>query len=330
MVRAPGTLVVALGGNALVRPGERPTAESQARNATRAMHAVVELVRRGHRIVLTHGNGFQVGSILIRVQRSLGAAYALPLHLCVAESQGEIGLWIEQALQNELRRGGMRRAVVGLLTQVQVDARDPAFARPSKPVGPWLSAGAARRLRRAGHTVAHERGRGWRRVVASPRPLAVDDSAVLRLLLRRGVIVIAAGGGGVPVVRTRSGDLRGVAAVIDKDFAAAVLARDVGATGLVILTGEPCVYRDYRRSGQRRLAHLGVAEARRLLGEGQFPPGSMGPKIEAAIGFLEHGGRHVLITAARTLAAALAGRAGTVLTRAGRPTRRAPRARSRA
>jgi carbamate kinase len=314
MTSAAPTTVVALGGNALVRPGETPTIATQFRNAHAAMRAIVPLCADGERLVLTHGNGFQVGNILIRVEQALGAAYALPLEVCVAESQGELGYLLEQALHNALVERGLRRPVAGILTQVIVDERDPAFTRPSKPVGPSFDDAGAARLRQAGFSVVAEAGRGWRKVVASPRPLAIADAEPIAWLLERGAIVIAAGGGGIPVARAADGSLHGVPAVIDKDHAATVLARAVGAQRLLILTGEPAVFADYRAPGQRPLRRLGPASARRLAAAGHFPPGSMGPKVEAAVDFVERGDAQAIVTSAACLPAALRGEDGTTFT----------------
>ena len=213
--------------------------------------------------------------------------------------------------------------VVSLLTQVVVDARDPAFARPTKPVGPPLSSRDAKRLEASGVAVARERGRGWRRLVASPRPLEIDDVDTIRWLLRRPTLVVAAGGGGVPVVRRRGGRLEGVPAVVDKDLASMVLARGISTRHLVILTGVRAVYRDFATPRARAIRRLSIDEALALADAGHFPEGSMGPKIEAAIGFLREGGRSVTITDADHLAAALRGRDGTTLTRTGRAPKEA-------
>jgi len=307
------TVVVALGGNALVRSGEAPSLATQFHNVGLAMRALVPLVENGNRVVVTHGNGFQVGNILIRVEQALGKAYALPLEVCVAESQGELGYMIEQSLQNALAERDIHRPVVSVLTQVVVDPDDPAFDHPTKPVGPGYDDAAAEQLRKRGHMLTFEKGRGWRRLVPSPRPIEIDDVAILHTLLEHGAIVVAAGGGGVPVIRV-DGKLHGVAAVIDKDLASATLATSIGAQHMLILTGEPCVYRDYREPEQQRLPELDVAQAREYAAAGQFPPGSMGPKIEAAIEFLEAGGTSVVITSAEQLARALAGEAGTRIT----------------
>ena len=277
-LRAGSRIVVALGGNALVRPGENVTIATQARNIRRAMKSLLPLLRAGHRLVLTHGNGFQVGNLLIRVEEALGKAYSVPLEVCVAESQGELGYLIEQGLQNELGKNGIRVPVVSVLTQVIVDANDPAFDHPTKPVGPYYTKRQANALKRRGWHMTEDSGRGWRRVVASPDPTEIDDVEILQWLLRRGAIVIAAGGGGVPVVRDRGGALRGVPAVIDKDAASAILARAVRASHLFILTGEPSVFLDYETRRRRRLRTLRSGEAKRHLETGQFAPGSMGPR----------------------------------------------------
>ncbi|MAG33936.1 MAG: carbamate kinase [Deltaproteobacteria bacterium] len=316
-------VVVALGGNALVRTGEEPTIATQSQNVEKAMRSLVPLVEARNKLVITHGNGFQVGNILIRVEEALGKAYGIPLEICVAESQGEIGYLIEQAMQNVLAAAGHRLPVLSLLTQVIVDARDRAFANPTKPVGPTYTARQARALEAKGLPVIYEKGRGWRRVVASPRPVEIDDVEVIDWLLRKPALVIAAGGGGVPVVRRRNGQLEGVPAVIDKDFASATLALGIRAPHMVILTGVRAVYRDFAEPGQKLLSTLSIEDAAAMVAAGQFPPGSMGPKIEAAIEFIRAGGRSVTITDTEHLNAALLGRDGTTLTRSGRlPQRR--------
>lgn len=315
MPTTPQTIVVAIGGNALVAPGEAPTIGAQFRSAHAAMQAIVPLVAAGHRVVIAHGNGIQIGNILIRVEQALGRAYALPLEVCVAESQGEIGYLLEQALHNALTAAGLRRPVVGVLTQVVVDPRDPAFAHPTKPVGPAFDRRGAEELRRAGCAVVEETGRGWRKVVASPHPREIVDVEPIGWLLERGAVVIAAGGGGIPVVRGPDGRLQGVPAVIDKDFASALLARTIGARRLLILTGEPAVFLDYRQPGQRPLRALDPEQARRHAAAGHFPTGSMGPKVESAVEFVEHGGEQALITSVARLDAALRGEDGTTIGR---------------
>jgi carbamate kinase len=315
MASTPDNIVVALGGNALVQPEEEGTMATQFRNARAAMQAVVPLIELGDRVVITHGNGFQVGHILIRVEEALGKAYALPLEVCVAESQGEIGYLLEQALHNALTERGLRKSVVGVLTQVVVDSDDPAFDNPTKPVGPAFDTAGAEALKGAGFRVVEEPGRGWRKVVASPRPREIVDVEPIGWLLERDAVVIAAGGGGIPVARSADGQLQGVPAVIDKDLASALLARALGANQLLILTGEPAVYLNYQSADQQPLRTLDPGEARRFAGEGHFPPGSMGPKVEAAIEFVEAGGERAIITSVACLESALRGEDGTTIRR---------------
>jgi carbamate kinase len=312
MSRAPDLTVVALGGNALVQPGETVSLGTQFGHAQEAMRAILPLLARGDRLVITHGNGYQVGQILIRAEESFGKAYALPLEYCVAETQGELGHLLELALHNLLVEHGLSRPIVGLLTQILVDPDDPAFQLPTKPIGPVLDAEQAAELRARGCPIAHDPGRGLRRVVPSPQPLAVSDPEVIGWLLERGAIVIAAGGGGIPVARGADGKLRGVAAIVDKDHASRLLAQTLGAAELLILTGVPAVLLDFGQPTQRPVHRLTPAQARAQLAAGQFPPGSMGPKVEAAVAFVEAGGRRARITSAARLGAALRGEDGTL------------------
>ena len=306
-------VVVALGGNALIKKGEKPTIAHQLKNVREAMEHLLPLLKTCE-IVLTHGNGPQVGNILLRVEEALGKAYTLPLEVCVAESQGEIGYVIEQALQNVLLHHHVKKHVVTFLTQVVVDKHDQAFSHPTKPIGPFYSKRHAAVLQRKGLDMVYQRKRGYRRVVPSPQPLRIDGVGVIQQVMKHA-IVIAAGGGGIPVTQEK-GKLKGIAAVIDKDLASACLARDIGAELLLILTGVKGVALNYGRKNERPLRAMRVAEAKRYLHEGQFPEGSMGPKIEAAMQFLQQGGKKVVITDPSHVAAALAGREGTTITRA--------------
>jgi carbamate kinase len=315
MIQSGETILVALGGNALVREGEESSIATQFRNVQKAMRAILPLIRNGNQLVITHGNGFQVGNILIRVEEALGKAYPIPLEVCVAESQGELGYMIEQSLQNVLVEQGIRMPVASVLTQVIVDPDDPAFEHPTKPIGPAYSDAQASELRKQGFELVNDPSRGWRKLVASPRPVEIDDVQILQLLLQNGVVVIAAGGGGIPVVRDAGNTLRGVPAVIDKDLASSTLALAIGAAHLVILTDVQAVYLDYLEPEQRALRTLSVEDAEGYAAAGQFPAGSMGPKIEAAIQFLRGGGKSVIITASEALSDALVGKAGTTITR---------------
>jgi len=310
-------IVVALGGNAITRQDEEGTVAQDYANLRVSLEKVVGLVERGHQVVLTHGNAPQVGNQMLRVELARGKAPDLPLDVVVADLQGGLGYMIERVLRNHLLRKGLEVPVCALLSQVEVDPHDPALEKPTKFVGPAYAKEEARVLMdERGWRMAEDRGRGWRRVVPSPEPLKIVESGLIRKLVDWGALVIVTGGGGIPVARTAGGDLEGVEAVIDKDRAAAVLARDVAATDLFILTGVEHVYLGYGTPRQKGLRYLSVAEARKHLAAGEFPPGSMGPKIEAACRFLEeNGGERALITDLFTLDEALAGKTGTWITR---------------
>lgn len=312
----PTRVVVALGGNAITRSDEEGTVAQDYDNLRRSLDSVTHLIERGHQVILTHGNAPQVGNQMIRVELARGQAPDLPLDVVVADLQGGMGYMIERVLRNKLLEGGLETPLCALLTQVVVAADDPALGEPTKFVGPAYGREEVDRLTaERGWLMKEDGGRGWRRVVASPQPLEIVESSLIRKLVDSDAVVIVTGGGGIPVIRAADGTLSGIEAVIDKDLAAAVLARDVEATDLFILTGVESVYVDYGTPAQRPLRYLGVAEARRLLAEGQFPAGSMGPKVEAACRFVTAGGQRALITDIFTLEAALAGRTGTWIIR---------------
>lgn len=304
--------VVALGGNAITRPGEEGTVEQDYANLETSLESVVELLERGYEVLLTHGNGPQVGNQMIRVECSRGQAPMLPLDVLVADLQGGLGYMIERVLRSKLRRRGLRWGVCCLLAMVEVSADDPALGEPTKYVGPFYRADEVEALRREhGWRIKEDPGRGFRRVVPSPEPIGIVESREIRALLEGGTLVISAGGGGIPVARDASGELLGVEGVVDKDLASAVLALAVGAPELFILTGVERVMLDYGTPEARELATVSVRDARRYLAEGQFPAGSMGPKIEAACRFVEGGGSRVLITHIDRLHDALEGKTGT-------------------
>ena len=310
-------LVVAIGGNALAPSAERGDVVAQRRRIEATCVRLADLVKEGHEIVLTHGNGPQVGAILLQNEESRHLVPAMPLDVCGAESQALVGYLLSQALRNEFDARGIRRGVACVLTQVLVDSSDPAFANPTKPIGPYYAREDEIIVKKAkGWKMVYDQRGGWRRVVPSPRPLEVVEADEVRRLLGEGDgrVVIAAGGGGIPVVR-RDGKLVGVEAVIDKDLAAAVLARAIGWTHLVIATDVPQVALDFGKPSQRFLERLTVGEAKKQLAAGQFPSGSMGPKIEASVDFLEHGGEGVVITDLEHLVPAVAGKAGTRIAR---------------
>ena len=305
-------VVAALGGNALLRAGERGTLEEQIANAAATCRHLMALVRRGCDLILTHGNGPQVGALVL--QNDLAAPHVphLPLEAWVGASQGLLGYVLQQALLNEFRREGLRRYVVTMITQVQVDPADPAFGKPTKPVGPFLDRARAEELaRERGWTVMEDSGRGWRRVVPSPRPIKVLQRIMIRDLARAGHVVIAVGGGGIPIAKDAAGNYVGVEAVIDKDLATASLALEVRADRLVILTEVPCAYTGFRTPRQKALGRVAVDEMKALLQAGQFGTGSMAPKVEAALAFTRQSGKPSCITSAESLEEALQGRAGT-------------------
>jgi carbamate kinase len=313
MSRDLKTIVVALGGNAITREFEDGNIYQQFANTRRSLAGVVTLIAQGHRVVIIHGNGPQVGNALIRVERSRDEVPPLPLGVIVADLQGGMGFMIQQSLLNMLHRHNVQKEVVTIVTQVMVSPDDPSIAKPTKFVGPSYAPEHLEELRQRGWIMKDDHGRGWRRVVPSPMPLAIVEKNVILELVANGRVVIAAGGGGIPVYVDREEKLEGINAVIDKDYAAAILARDIGADELVSLTAVEKVAVDFAKPTQRWLDHMTVAEAKQLLAVGQFPEGSMGPKVRAAVQFLESGGRRAIITAIEQLAEAMAGRTGTVI-----------------
>jgi len=304
--------VLALGGNALIRKGERGEIEQQRRHIRDALEQLPALLGNQGLLLITHGNGPVVGNLLLQNEAAREIVPPVPLDVCDADSEGSIGYMIQQELVNRLRGLEENRPVVSVITQVVVDAADPGFSHPTKPVGPFYTRQEAENLRRErGWTIFEDAGRGYRRVVPSPRPLEVIESEPIRLLLRHGVVVIAGGGGGIPVIRNEEGMLRGVEAVVDKDLTTALMAKSLRAPRMVFLTAVDCVYRHFGRSDQEPLPCLSIPEVRHFLEKGEFPPGSMGPKIEAALEFLEAGGEEVLITSPECLTDAIGGKAGT-------------------
>lgn len=304
--------VVAIGGHAFIEQGEEGTIQDHERNAERVSKTLVTLVKKGYRLVITHGNGPQVGSLLTQQERSGNEVPPMPLDVLVAMTEGSLGYILQQSLLNRLHEAGLPRRVVTMVTQVVVDPADPAFDEPSKPIGPVLSeTSAQRRAEEFGWEVKQVGEKRWRRVVPSPRPLEVLQSEMVRDVAADEHIVIAGGGGGIPVVRESSGGYSGVEGVVDKDLTSSVLASHIKASLLVILTAVPCVYRDFGKPSETPLGAVTLEEMERLRDDGQFPPGSMGPKAEAVIGFLQEGGGRALVTDAASLPRAIEGRAGT-------------------
>jgi carbamate kinase len=309
------TVVIALGGNALAQPGEEGTITQQFQHTRESLGAVVELAREGWRIAIVHGNGPQVGNELIRNEQSRHLVPPLPLGVLVAATQGWIGYMIQQSLQNALLRGGVDRRVVTMVTQALVDPDDPELSRPTKPIGRTMDEATARALAaELGGAVAETKG-GWRRVVPSPRPVEIVERDMIRSLVAQGHLVIAAGGGGCPVYVHERWGLEGMDAVVDKDRAAAILARDIGAEVLVILTDVDRVYLGFGTPGQRAVGRLTLAQADALLAGGELGSGSMAPKVEAAADFVRRGGTRAIIARLDQGREAVAGRAGTEVVR---------------
>lgn len=308
------TLVIAIGGNSLIKDAHHMSVPDQYAAVVETCRSLTDLLERHYRIVITHGNGPQVGFILLRSEHSRGLLHQVPLDSIVADTQGALGYQIQQALENEFRRRRLKKSVATVITQTLVARDDPAFARPTKPIGQFYTrADAEDRMRIEKWVMVEDAGRGWRRVVASPQPVRIIEAEVVRHLVKDGYVVVAAGGGGIPVVADAQGLLSGIAAVIDKDLASAVLAGQIGADQLVITTTVDQVCLNFGKPNQQALKTMTPAEARRYIAEGHFHPGSMRPKIEACLHFLEAGGRSALITSPACLAAALEGHAGTRL-----------------
>lgn len=305
-------VLVAMGGHAFMQKGEKGSIEEHERNAAKIAQLLMSLVERDYHLVITHGNGPQVGSLLLQHEMARAEAPQLPLDVLVAMTEGSLGYILQQALLNELRKRDIRRYVVTVVTQVLVDERDPAFDDPTKPIGPFLPLEEAERRRDTlGWKIKEDAGRGWRRLVPSPRPVRVIQRQMIRDTARNGHIVVACGGGGIPIAKNPHDQYVGMEAVIDKDLTSSVLAADVGAALLIILTAVSQVYVDFGKPSQRPLGAVTLEEIEAYSAEGHFEPGSMGPKIDAVIQFLRGGGRRALITNPESLPQAIEGRAGT-------------------
>jgi len=308
-------LVIALGGNAL-QEGKRPaTAEAQLAVVEKTSTLIADIIERGFQVVLAHGNGPQVGRIVLQNENSVNLTPAMPFDVCGAMSQGMIGYHIQQGLTKALRARGRNTGVATVVTQVVVDQNDPAFENPSKPIGPFYTEEEAKKLQsEKGYSVKEDAGRGWRRVVASPKPVEIVELPEVLCLINGGFVVITVGGGGIPVVRDENGDLSGTAAVIDKDLASERLAEDVDADALLILTAVEQVCLNYGKENEKRLSAISLAEAEQYISEGHFAPGSMLPKIQAACKFAaSKPGRRAIITSLDKAVDALNGNAGTVI-----------------
>jgi len=306
-------LAIALGGNAISKPGLRGTIAEQFYSTHESMEHVAELVAEGYeKILITHGNGPQVGSAIVRSELSSKYVYPLPMDICVADTQGGMGYMIQQVLTNCLRERGIKKPVVTVITQTYVDAHDRAFDDPTKPIGMFYNEKEAKDMMAARDWVMKEdAGRGWRRVVPSPHPIEILEKDAIKLLFEKGNIVVAAGGGGVPISVNRYNKYYGIEAVIDKDLSSALLANEVGAEILLIMTGVEFAYIDYGGPNERALTDMTAEEMEMHLSHGEFADGSMKPKIEACLTFLEHGGKEAIITSIPKCLAALRGKTGT-------------------
>ncbi len=304
--------VVAIGGNSLIKDKDHQTVPDQFAATRETCVHIASMIDQGWDVVITHGNGPQVGFILLRSELASHVLHTVPLDSCGADTQGAIGYMIQQSLYNEFLKRGMKKQAVTVVTQVVVDKDDPAFQNPTKPIGPFYTEEEAKRLAaERGWIVKDDAGRGWRRVVPSPLPREIVEQEAIKALIEQGFVVIGVGGGGIPVVRQEDGSLRGVEAVIDKDYASSLLASGIGADLFLISTAVEKVALNYGQPNQVWLDQMTVAEAKRYLAEGHFPPGNMGPKIEAIIQFLERGGKEAIITSPENIERALAGETGT-------------------
>jgi carbamate kinase len=306
--------LIAFGGNAILPKEQRGLQSEQMKNAQKAARLISHIVKKGYDPIVVHGNGPQVGNLLIQMEESINKVPPFSLEVCDAMTEGSMGFMLEKAIINELRKNSIDKHIASLITQVVVDKEDPAFNNPTKPVGPFYSKYRAQMLKRQKKwEMIEDAGRGYRKVVPSPKPIDIVPKKVLYDLVHSGKIVIAAGGGGIPVIINGRGLFQGVEAVIDKDFASSLIAREVAADLFIILTNTKCVYLDFGTPHEKPLKKMTMEQALKHLKEGQFPPGSMGPKIEAAIEYIKNGGKKVIITSANHLKAALINRSGTTL-----------------
>ncbi len=307
-------IVVAIGGNSLIKDAARKSVPDQYAAAAETVPFIVDLVEQGWDVAITHGNGPQVGFILRRSELSAHELHEVPLDFCGADTQGAIGYMLQQILLGEFRRRKMDKLAVTVVTQVLVDKEDPAFIHPNKPIGSFMDKDMAERRTKEGWHIVEDAGRGWRRVVPSPIPRKVVESQAVDNLLNDGFVVITVGGGGIPVIEGEDGNLKGVAAVIDKDRASALLCKALGAKGFLISTSIDKVYLNFGKPNQQAIDQMTVSEARQYLKEGHFAPGSMAPKIESVIQFLEEGGEFAIITSPEEITNAIRGEAGTRIT----------------
>jgi len=304
--------LIAFGGNAILPKTQRGLQSEQIKNAQKAAKLMIYIVKRGYDLIVVHGNGPQVGNLLIQMEESITKVPPFSLEVCDAMTEGSMGFMLEKAIVNELRKNSLDKDVATLITQVVVDREDPAFKNPTKPIGPFYTKYRAQMLRREKNwAIIEDSGRGYRKVVPSPQPIDVIPKRIIQDLVHSGKIVIALGGGGIPVIINGRGLFEGVEAVIDKDYAASLVAREVKADLFIILTDVNRVCLNYGTPDEEPIEVMTVKQAEEHISQGQFPPGSMGPKIKAAIEYIQGGGKEVLITSANHLKASLINRSGT-------------------
>lgn len=307
--------VVAIGGNSLIRDNAHESVEDQYQAVVETAKHIVGMIEQGYEVIVTHGNGPQVGFILRRseIAKDVAAMHQVPLVSCGADTQGAIGYQIQQAMDNEFKKRGMDKTAVTVVTQVVVSENDPAFQKPTKPIGSFYTKEQTEEIQKANPSwvMIEDAGRGYRRMVASPLPQEIVEKNVINKLVRDGYCVISVGGGGIPVVKREDGMLHGVDAVIDKDFATSLLAADIKADVLIISTGVPTVYLNYGKPNEKALDKVTLTELKQYVAENHFAPGSMLPKIQAVINFLENGGKEAIITNPESLEEAVAGKTGT-------------------
>jgi len=315
LFKTPGTAVVAIGGNSLIKDKQHQTVADQYIAAQETCRHIVAMIQEGWNVAISHGNGPQVGFILRRSELAAHEMHEVPLDVCGADSQGAIGYALQQNLCNEFRRLGVNREAATVICQTEVAADDPAFKNPTKPIGGFMDEEQAERRRKEGWDIVNDANRGYRRVVASPQPLRIVELPAIRALIAAGIVVITVGGGGIPVVADADGNLHGVAAVIDKDLASALLANNLGADLLIISTAVEKVALNFGKPDEKLVDHLTLAEAKQHLAEGvHFAAGSMAPKIQAVVNYLSNGGTSAIVTNPENVARALHGETGTLFT----------------
>lgn len=306
--------VIAFGGNALLRPEDQGKIEEQLQRAYDCALWLVPLTNQGYKLVVVHGNGPQVGNLMLQMEEASTKIPPLPLDVCDAMTEGSMGYILELALRNQFKKMGKKLQIATILTPILVDPKDPGFENPTKPIGPFYTKFRAEQLSKEyGWIIKEDAGRGYRKVVPSPKPIKILNIDLIKEMINLRDILITGGGGGIPIVLKENGSLKGVEAVIDKDYTASLIAKELEADLFIILTGVSKVAKDFGKETQEFLSKISVAQAREMLKEGQFPAGSMGPKIEASISFVEHTGKRVLITDSSTLALALEGKDGTYI-----------------